>query len=85
MEVFKKVLIVVYIISCVVLILITTFQAKDSEQSIEDTYENPHANKYFEKNRSRTKSGRIQKRTIISGIVFAVLTVITTVVCYLYK
>ena len=47
MEVFKKVLIVVYIISCVVLILITTFQAKDSEQSIEDTYENPHANKIF--------------------------------------
>ncbi len=85
MKIFKNILIVIYIISCVVLILITTFQAKDSEQSIEDTYENPHANKYFEKNRSRTKSGRIQKRTIISGIVFAVLTVITTVVCYLYK
>lgn len=85
MKIFKNILIVIYIISCVVLILITTFQAKDSEQSIEDTYENPHANKYFEKNRSRTKSGRIQKRTIISGIVFAVLTIITTVVCYLYK
>lgn len=85
MEVFKKVLIVVYIISCVVLILITTFQAKDSEQSIEDTYENPHANKYFEKNKSRTKAGRIQKRTIIAGVLFIVLTLVTTVVCYLYK
>ena len=85
MEVFKKVLIVVYIISCVVLILITTFQAKDSEQSIEDTYENPHANKYFEKNKSRTKAGRIQKRTIIAGVIFIVLTLVTTVVCYLYK
>ncbi len=85
MEVFKKILIVIYIIVCVVLILITTFQAKDSEQSIEDTYQNPRANKYFEKNKSRTKAGRIQKRTIIVSIVFVVLTIFTTVICYLYK
>lgn len=84
MEVFKKILIIVYIIVCVALILITTFQTKDNANSIEDTYENPHTNKYFEKNKSRTKSGRIQKRTIISGVLFIVLTLATTVVCYLY-
>jgi len=83
MEVLKNVLIVLDIIVCIALILITTFQAKDSEKSIEDTYENPRANKYFENNKSRTKAGKTQKRTIIIGVLFAVLTVATTFVCYL--
>ena len=83
MEVLKNVLIVVYIIVCIALILITTFQAKDNEKSADDTYENPNANKYFEKNKSRTKAGKMQKRTIIIGILFAILTIATTIVCYI--
>ncbi len=83
METWKYVLIAIYLIVCVALILITTFQNKDSERSIDDTYENPSANKYFDKNRSRTKEGRMEKRTIIIGIVFVVLTIITTVVCFI--
>lgn len=84
METFKKILLIVYIIICVVLILITTFQTKDSANSIEDTYENPHANKYFEKNKSRTKAGRVQKRTIICSVVFVIATIVTTAVCYIF-
>lgn len=83
MEIVKKITVIIYIIVCVALILITTFQNKDSEKSADDTYENPRANKYFEKNKSRTKSGKIQKRTITISVVFAVLTVITTIVCFL--
>ena len=83
METLKNILIVIYIIVCIALILITTFQAKDSEKSADDTYENPRANKYFEKNKSRTKAGKIQKRTIIVSVLFAVLTIATTFVCYL--
>ena len=83
MKVLKNILIVIYIIVCLALILITTFQTKDSEKSADDTYENPRANKYFEKNRSRTKAGKVQRRTIIVAVLFAVLTVVTTFVCYL--
>lgn len=83
METWKYVLIAIYLIVCVALILITTFQNKDSERSIDDTYENLSAKKYFDKNRSRTKEGRIERRTIIIGIVFVVLTIITTVVCFI--
>ena len=83
MNIVKNVLLVIYIIVCVALILITTLQTKDNTKSIEDTYENPNANKYFEKNKSRTKSGKVQKRTIIIGTVFIVLTIITTVVYFL--
>ena len=83
MEIAKNILIVVYIIVCVALILITTFQAKDSEKSADDTYENPRANKYYEKNKSRTKSGKIQRRTIIISVLFGILTIATTIVCFL--
>lgn len=83
MEIAKNILIVVYIIVCVALILITTFQAKDSEKSADDTYENPRANKYFEKNKSRTKSGKIQRRTIIISVLFGIITIATTIVCFL--
>lgn len=80
MEVFKYILLTVYIVVCIALIIITTFQSKDSSNSAEDTYENPRANKYFEKNKSRTKAGKAQKNTIIIGSIFAVLSIITVIV-----
>ena len=79
MDTVKTILLVIYVIVAIALILITTFQAKDNTESIEDTYENPRANKYFEKNKSRTKSGKIQKNTIVLGVVFSVLSVVTTI------
>ncbi|MBR3325126.1 MAG: preprotein translocase subunit SecG [Clostridia bacterium] len=79
MDILKNVLLVVYIIVCLVLILITTMQSKDNEKSLDDTYENPR----FEKNKSRTRAGKIQKRTIIISVLFGILTVATTLVCYL--
>ena len=71
MEIARDILLVVYII------------AKESENSAEDTYENPSANKYFDKNKSRTKAGKMNKRTLILGIIFAILTVATSIVTYL--
>ena len=80
MEIAKNILIVIYLIVCVALILITVMQNKDSRNSMEDVAENPRANKYFEKNKSRTKSGKIQKNTIILGALFAVLTVVLGII-----
>ena len=79
MNTLKYILIAVYMVVCAALILITTFQVKDSEKSIDDTYENPR----FEKNKSRTKAGRIQKKTIIASVLFVVLTIATTLVCFI--
>ena len=79
MDILKNVLLVVYIIVCLVLILITTMQSKDNEKSLDDTYENPR----FEKNKSRTRAEKIEKRTIIISVLFGILTVATTLVCYL--
>lgn len=76
----KNILLVVYYHSMCSIVFITTFQSKDNSNSAEDTYEGPRGNKYFEKNKSRTRTGKVQKNTIIIGVVFAVLSVVTGIV-----
>ena len=76
MEIARYILIGLYFIICLALIITTILQTKDSRNSIEDVAENPRANKYFDKNKSRTKTGRIQKNTIILGVLFIILTII---------
>lgn len=80
MNVVKYILLGVYIVVCIALILITTFQSKDNNNNAEDTYENPRTNKYFQKNKGRTKSGKVQRNTIILGITFAILSIVTVIV-----
>ena len=81
-EVLKNLLYVIYIIVCSALIVVTLLQPSEGQHSAEETYdENTKANKFFDKNKSRTKTGRMYKKTIVLGIVFAVLTVIVGIVC----
>ena len=80
MEVAKNILTVIYLIVCVALILITLLQNKDSRNSMEDIAENPNANKFYEKTKGRTKGGKVQRNTIIIGIIFAVLTIVLGIV-----
>ena len=80
MEIAKYILIGLYFIVCVALIITTILQTKDSKNSIEDIAENPRANKYFDKNKSRTKSGKMQKNTIVLGIIFAILTIVLGII-----
>ena len=79
MEVAKNILTVIYLIVCVALIIITLLQNKD-RNSMEDIAENPNANKFYEKSKGRTKEGRIQRNTIITGIIFAVMTIILGII-----
>ncbi len=80
MEVIKNILIVLYLIICVALIIVTIVQNKESQNSMEDIAENPRANKYYDKNKSRTRTGKMQKNTIILGIIFAILTIVLGIV-----
>ena len=80
MEIAKNILIVLYFIVCAALIITTILQNKEDRNSMEDAAENPRANKYYEKNKSRTKTGRIQKNTIILGALFAILTIVLGIV-----
>ena len=71
-EVLKNLLYVIYIIVYLALIVVTLLQPSEGQHSAEETYdENTKANKFFDKNKSRTKTGRM----------YAVLTVIVGIVC----
>ena len=80
MTVVKYILLGIYIVVCIALILITTFQSKDNNNSAEDTYENPSTNKYYQKNKGRTKTAKVQRNTIVLGVTFAILSVVTAIV-----
>lgn len=75
MEILRNIVLVIYLIVCVVLIIVATMQTKDS-QGASGTITGSTTNNFFEKNKGRTKEGRLKRITIILGIVFVVLAVV---------
>jgi len=74
MTVLKYIILVIYLIVCVALIVLTTMQTKDASGA-SGTITGSSTNNFFEKNKGRTKEGKIKKLTIILGIAFVVLAV----------
>ena len=74
MEVVKYIVLGLYLIVCVALIIVATIQTKDS-QGASGTITGSSTNNFYEKNKGRTKEGKIKRLTIILGVVFVVLAV----------
>lgn len=74
MQVIKYILMALYIIVCFALIIITMMQNKDSKGA-SGTITGSSTNNFYEKNKSRTREGKLKKWTIILGILFIVLAV----------
>jgi preprotein translocase subunit SecG len=72
MEIVKYILMVLYIIVCLGLIIITMMQNKDSNGA-SGTIVGSSTNNFYEKNKTRTREGKLKKWTIIFGVLFAVL------------
>ena len=79
MEIAKNILTVVYSILCVVLIIIVLSQTKE-DGGASSTVMGASANNFYEKNKGRTREGKLKKWTITLGIVFIVLTVVLGIV-----
>lgn len=75
MSVLKSILTVIYVINCLVLIVICLMQSKDDEGASGTIVGGSSSNSFYEKNKGRTKEGRLKRITIILGIVFIVLTI----------
>ena len=75
MIILKNILVVVYIIVCLILIVLATIQSKDANGA-SGTITGSSTNNLYEKNKGRTKEGKIKKLTIILGVIFALLTII---------
>ena len=75
MQIAKYVVLGLYLIVCIALIVLATIQTKET-QVASATITGSTTNNFFEKNKGRTKEGKLKKWTIILGIVFVVLAVV---------
>lgn len=75
MDIVKNILIVIYFIICLVLIILVLKQNKD-ESGASGTIMGSSVNNFYEKNKSRTKEGRIKRATIILMILFFIFSIV---------
>lgn len=79
MQVLKYILIIIDVIIALTLIIITLMQHKD-DPGLSGTITGAASNNFLDKNKTRTKEGRLKKWTIILGIIFAILTIVLNIV-----
>lgn len=75
MTVLKYIILAIYVIICIALIIIATIQTKDSSGA-SGAITGSSTNNFYEKNKGRTKEGKLKKYTIILGIAFIVVSII---------
>ena len=79
MQIVKIVLVVVDLIICVALTILALIQSND-DAGLSSTITGSSTNNFFEKNKGRTKEGMQKKWTIILGIAFVIVTIVTSIV-----
>ena len=79
MQILKYILIAIDIIIAFALIIITLSQNKE-DQGLSGTITGAAANNFLDKNKGRTKEGKLKKWTIILGISFAIITIVLNIV-----
>lgn len=75
MTVLKYIILAIYVIICIALIIMATIQTKDSSGA-SGAITGSSTNNFYEKNKGRTKEGKLKKYTIILGIAFIVVSII---------
>ena len=79
MEKTKGILIAIYLIIALAVIILTLTQTKE-DGGLSSTITGSSTNNFFEKNKARTKEGKLKRWTIILSIVFAILTVVLGII-----
>lgn len=74
MQVVKYVLIGIYLVNCLALIIIAMMQSKE-ESGASGAITGSSTNNFYEKNKGRTKEGKVKRWTILLGIIFVILTI----------
>ncbi len=80
MEIVKTVLTIIYMLVCVSIIVLTFIQKKGQAGLSGAIAGSSSSENFYEKNKGRTKEGSLKKWTIIQGIVFAVLSIVLSIV-----
>ena len=83
MEIARTIITVIYFIVAIAVIILALMQYKD-DAGLSSTITGSSTNNFYEKNKSRTREGKLRKWTVILSIVFAILT-ITLGILYMAK
>lgn len=75
LDILKNIITIIYVINCLALIVICLMQSKDDEGA-SGAIVGGSSSSFYEKNKGRTKEGRLKRWTIILGVLFAILTII---------
>lgn len=75
MEIVRNIVLAIYLIVCIALIIVATMQTKDNDGA-SGTITGSSTNNFYEKNKGRTKEGRLKRLTITLGVLFVVLAVV---------
>lgn len=73
MEIVKYILVAVYLIVCLALVVLVMKQSKE-DSGASGTIVGASANNFYEKNKGRTKEGKMKRATIILMVLFIILT-----------
>ena len=71
----KTILTIIYVIVCLVLIVIASMQNSQDEGASSAIMGGSQSGNFYEKNKGRTREGRIKKLTIALTIVYFILTI----------
>ena len=78
METLKYIVMAIYIVVCIALIIVASIQTKDASGA-SSTITGSSTENFYEKNKGRTKEGKMKKLTIILGITFVLLSIALSV------
>ena len=84
MEIVLNILIVIYFIICVALIILILTQSKE-DSGASGTIMGAGANNFYEKNKGRTKEGRLKRATITLMVLWFILTIILGIIYIEYN
>lgn len=75
METLKYIVLGIYLIICVALIIAATIQTKESSGT-SGTITGSSTSNFYEKNKGRTKEGKIKRITILLGVLFVIFAIL---------
>ncbi len=74
MEIARNIITVVYFIVAIAIIILAMMQSKE-DSGLSSTITGSSTNNFYEKNKGRTREGKLKRWTVILSIIFAILTI----------
>lgn len=79
MEIAKNIIVAIYLIICLILIVLVLKQNKE-DGGASGTIMGASANNFYEKNKGRTKEGKIKRTTITLMVIYFILTIVLGII-----